>query len=237
MKSDIQIAREAQKLPIAQIAGRLGLAEADFLPYGRDKAKIAHEAIAGLAGRPQGRLILVTAINPTPAGEGKTTTTVGLGDALNRIGKRATVCIREASLGPNFGMKGGAAGGGHAQIVPMEDMNLHFTGDFHAVTSAHNLLARRQKWIDQSQSLNIYMAGVSGKKLDDTYKLAWLRGLKTTYYLRSLGATMAEKSTVQSGALNAVPAHGGIQGVSSMETSTVEIKYCAIDDESCESCQ
>ncbi|KGJ11875.1 formate--tetrahydrofolate ligase [Paracoccus versutus] len=141
MKSDIQIAREAQKLPIAQIAGRLGLAEADFLPYGRDKAKIAHEAIAGLAGRPQGRLILVTAINPTPAGEGKTTTTVGLGDALNRIGKRATVCIREASLGPNFGMKGGAAGGGHAQIVPMEDMNLHFTGDFHAVTSAHNLLA------------------------------------------------------------------------------------------------
>ncbi|KRW93942.1 formate--tetrahydrofolate ligase [Paracoccus sp. MKU1] len=141
MKSDIQIAREAQKLPIAQIAGRLGLGEADFLPYGHDKAKIAHDAIAGLAGRPQGRLILVTAINPTPAGEGKTTTTVGLGDGLNRIGKRATVCIREASLGPNFGMKGGAAGGGHAQIVPMEDMNLHFTGDFHAVTSAHNLLA------------------------------------------------------------------------------------------------
>ena len=141
MKSDIQIAREAQKLPIAQVAGRLGLTEADFLPYGHDKAKIAHETIAALAGRPQGRLILVTAINPTPAGEGKTTTTVGLGDALNRIGKRATVCIREASLGPNFGMKGGAAGGGHAQVVPMEDMNLHFTGDFHAVTSAHNLLA------------------------------------------------------------------------------------------------
>ncbi|WP_313352950.1 formate--tetrahydrofolate ligase [Paracoccus sp. (in: a-proteobacteria)] len=141
MKSDIQIAREAEKLPIAQIAARLGLDEADFLPYGRDKAKIAHEVIAGIAGRPQGRLILVTAINPTPAGEGKTTTTVGLGDALNRIGKQATVCIREASLGPNFGMKGGAAGGGYAQIVPMEDMNLHFTGDFHAVTSAHNLLA------------------------------------------------------------------------------------------------
>jgi len=141
MKSDIQIAREAQKLPIAQIAGRLGLTAADFLPYGHDKAKISHDFIAGLAGRPQGRLILVTAINPTPAGEGKTTTTVGLGDALNRIGKRATICIREASLGPNFGMKGGAAGGGYAQIVPMEDMNLHFTGDFHAVTSAHNLLA------------------------------------------------------------------------------------------------
>ncbi|RQP07229.1 MAG: formate--tetrahydrofolate ligase [Paracoccus sp. BP8] len=141
MKSDIQIAREARKLPIAQIAGRLGLAEADFLPYGHDKAKVSHEAVAALAGRSRGRLILVTAINPTPAGEGKTMTTVGLGDGLNRIGKRATVCIREASLGPNFGMKGGAAGGGHAQIVPMEDMNLHFTGDFHAVTSAHNLLA------------------------------------------------------------------------------------------------
>ncbi|WP_029372400.1 MULTISPECIES: formate--tetrahydrofolate ligase [Paracoccus] len=141
MKSDIQIAREARKLPIAQIAAKLGLSEADFLPYGHDKAKITHDCIAGLGGRPQGRLILVTAINPTPAGEGKTTTTVGLGDALNRIGKRATICIREASLGPNFGMKGGAAGGGRAQVVPMEDMNLHFTGDFHAITTAHNLLA------------------------------------------------------------------------------------------------
>ncbi|RCW88883.1 formate-tetrahydrofolate ligase [Paracoccus lutimaris] len=141
MKPDIEIAREARKLPIAQVAARLGLSDADILPYGHDKAKIAHEVIAGLAGRPQGKLVLVTAINPTPAGEGKTTTTVGLGDALNRIGQRATVCIREASLGPNFGMKGGAAGGGMAQIVPMEDMNLHFTGDFHAVTSAHNLLS------------------------------------------------------------------------------------------------
>ncbi|MTH35183.1 formate--tetrahydrofolate ligase [Paracoccus limosus] len=141
MKSDIEIAREAQKRPISDIAARLGLGPLDFLPYGHDKAKITHEFIAGLAGRPQGRLVLVTAINPTPAGEGKTTTTVGLGDGLNRIGKRATICIREASLGPNFGMKGGAAGGGMAQIVPMEDMNLHFTGDFHAITSAHNLLS------------------------------------------------------------------------------------------------
>lgn len=141
MTTDIQIARAARKLPIADIAARLGLGENDILRYGPDKAKIAHHAVAGLADRPRGHLVLVTAINPTPAGEGKTTTTVGLGDALNRIGKRATVCIREASLGPNFGMKGGAAGGGHAQIVPMEEMNLHFTGDFHAITAAHNLLA------------------------------------------------------------------------------------------------
>ncbi|WP_265502272.1 formate--tetrahydrofolate ligase [Paracoccus beibuensis] len=141
MQSDIQIARAAQKRDISEIAAGLGLTDRQILPYGHDKAKITHDAIAGLEGRPQGRLILVTAINPTPAGEGKTTTTVGLGDALNRIGKRTTICIREASLGPNFGMKGGAAGGGYAQIVPMEDMNLHFTGDFHAITSAHNLLA------------------------------------------------------------------------------------------------
>ena len=141
MTSDIEIARAARKRPIAEIAARLGLGPQDILPYGHDKAKITHDCVARLSGRAPGRLILVTAINPTPAGEGKTTTTVGLGDALNRIGRRATICIREASLGPNFGMKGGAAGGGHAQIVPMEDMNLHFTGDFHAVTSAHNLLA------------------------------------------------------------------------------------------------
>ncbi|MGP9803924.1 formate--tetrahydrofolate ligase [Paracoccus sp. NSM] len=141
MQTDIQIARAAQKRPISQIAAGLGLGGDQILPYGHDKAKITHDALAALSGRPEGRLILVTAINPTPAGEGKTTTTVGLGDALNRIGKRATICIREASLGPNFGMKGGAAGGGFAQIVPMEEMNLHFTGDFHAITSAHNLLA------------------------------------------------------------------------------------------------
>ncbi|MCV2449409.1 formate--tetrahydrofolate ligase, partial [Paracoccus sp. DMF] len=128
MKSDIEIARATKKQPIGKIAARLGLGERDILPYGHDKAKISHDCIRGLADRPLGRLVLVTAINPTPAGEGKTTTTVGLGDALNRIGQRATVCIREASLGPNFGMKGGAAGGGMAQIVPMEDMNLHFTG-------------------------------------------------------------------------------------------------------------
>ena len=140
-KTDIQIAREAKKKPIQEIGAKLGISSDDLLPYGHDKAKISQSFINSVQDRKDGKLILVTAINPTPAGEGKTTTTVGLGDGLNRIGKNAAVCIREASLGPNFGMKGGAAGGGYAQIVPMEEMNLHFTGDFHAITSAHNLLS------------------------------------------------------------------------------------------------
>ncbi|SFP15866.1 formate--tetrahydrofolate ligase [Tranquillimonas alkanivorans] len=140
-KTDIEIAREADKRPIQQIGERLGIPSEHLLPYGHDKAKVSQDFIDSVQDRPQGKLILVTAINPTPAGEGKTTTTVGLGDGLNAIGKNAAICIREASLGPNFGMKGGAAGGGYAQIVPMEDMNLHFTGDFHAITSAHNLLS------------------------------------------------------------------------------------------------
>ena len=140
-KTDIEIAREAKKKPIMEIGAKLGIPSEHLLPYGHDKAKVSQEFIRSLQGRPDGKLILVTAINPTPAGEGKTTTTVGLGDGLNRIGKKAVICIREASLGPNFGMKGGAAGGGYAQVVPMEEMNLHFTGDFHAITSAHNLLS------------------------------------------------------------------------------------------------
>ncbi|NCU20773.1 formate--tetrahydrofolate ligase, partial [Candidatus Falkowbacteria bacterium] len=139
--TDIEIARAAKKRPIAEIGAKLGIPEAALIPYGRDKAKVDRSFIAGLDDRAEGRLILVTAVSPTPAGEGKTTTTVGLGDALARIGKRTAICIREASLGPNFGMKGGAAGGGLSQIVPMEEMNLHFTGDFHAITAAHNLLA------------------------------------------------------------------------------------------------
>jgi formate--tetrahydrofolate ligase len=139
--SDIEIARAAKKKPIQEVGAKLGIPSEHLLPYGHDKAKISEDFIKSLADRPNGKLVLVTAINPTPAGEGKTTTTVGLGDGLNHIGKKAVVCIREASLGPNFGMKGGAAGGGYAQVVPMEDMNLHFTGDFHAITSAHNLLA------------------------------------------------------------------------------------------------
>ncbi|MDO1582282.1 formate--tetrahydrofolate ligase [Rhizobium oryzicola] len=139
--SDIEIARTAHKKPIFDIGQRLGIPQADLVPYGHDKAKVSSQFLAGQKGGPDGRLILVTAINPTPAGEGKTTTTVGLGDGLNRIGKRAVICLREPSLGPCFGVKGGAAGGGYAQVVPMEDINLHFTGDFHAITSAHNLLA------------------------------------------------------------------------------------------------
>jgi len=140
-KTDIEIAREAHKRPIQEIGERLGIPSADLVPYGHDKAKVSADFIAAQSGKTDGKLILVTAINPTPAGEGKTTTTVGLGDGLNAIGKKAAICIREASLGPCFGMKGGAAGGGYAQVVPMEDMNLHFTGDFHAITSAHNLLS------------------------------------------------------------------------------------------------
>ncbi|MBA8908259.1 formate--tetrahydrofolate ligase [Aminobacter sp. P9b] len=140
-KTDIEIARAAKKKPIQEVGAKIGIPTEHLLPYGHDKAKISAEFIANARKNKDGKLILVTAINPTPAGEGKTTTTVGLGDGLNRIGKKAIVCIREASLGPNFGVKGGAAGGGYAQVVPMEDMNLHFTGDFHAITTAHNLLS------------------------------------------------------------------------------------------------
>ena len=141
VKSDIEIAREATKLPIKEVAKKLGIEEEELIPFGHDKAKITDQFIKSVNKNENGKLILVTAVNPTPAGEGKTTTTVGLGDGLCALGKRAAICIREASLGPCFGMKGGAAGGGLAQVVPMEDMNLHFTGDFHAITSAHNLLA------------------------------------------------------------------------------------------------
>ncbi|MPQ95103.1 formate--tetrahydrofolate ligase [Thioclava sp. JE_KL1] len=141
MTSDLEIARAATLRPMPEIAAKLDIPEEALIPYGRDKAKLEAEFIAGLDARETGKLILVTAISPTPAGEGKTTTTVGLGDGLSRIGKRAAICLREASLGPNFGMKGGAAGGGYAQVVPMESMNLHFTGDFHAVGAAHNLLS------------------------------------------------------------------------------------------------
>jgi formate--tetrahydrofolate ligase len=141
MKSDLEIARETKLRPIAEIAAKLSIPDEALEPYGRHKAKIGTEFIQSLESRPDGALVLVTGISPTPAGEGKTTTTVGLSDALNRIGSRAVICLREPSLGPSFGMKGGAAGGGYAQVVPMDQINLHFTGDFHAITSANNLLA------------------------------------------------------------------------------------------------
>ncbi|MEQ8666550.1 MAG: formate--tetrahydrofolate ligase [Rhodospirillales bacterium] len=165
--SDIEIARKANKQPIQEIGAKLGIDPEHLLPFGHDKAKVSADFISSLSDRPDGNLILVTAINPTPAGEGKTTTTVGLGDGLNMIGKKTAICIREASLGPNFGMKGGAAGGGYAQVVPMEDMNLHFTGDFHAITSAHNLLSAM---LDN----HIYW----GNSLDiDVRRVAWRRVL------------------------------------------------------------
>ncbi len=165
VKSDIEIAREAKKKPIQEIGSRLGIGSEHLLPFGHDKAKVSAEFIKSLESRKDGKLILVTAINPTPAGEGKTTTTVGLGDGLNAIGKKAAICLREPSLGPCFGMKGGAAGGGYAQVVPMEDINLHFTGDFHAITSAHNLLSAL---IDN----HIYWGNAQNI---DTRRVAWRR--------------------------------------------------------------
>src|SRR3972149_1529896 len=141
VKSDIDIARTARMKPIMEIGAGLGIPSEHLIPFGHTKAKVGLDYIDSLKGKPDGKLILVTAITPTPAGEGKTTTTVGLGDGLNRIGKKAMICLREPSLGPCFGVKGGAAGGGYAQVVPMEDINLHFTGDFHAISTAHNLLS------------------------------------------------------------------------------------------------
>ena len=168
MKTDIEIARAARVRPIGEIAAGLGLGVADLDLYGESKAKIRAAAIARFRDKPDGKLVLVTAMTPTPAGEGKSTTTVGLGDAFRTLGKRAIVAIREPSLGPCFGVKGGAAGGGHAQVVPMEDINLHFTGDFHAVTSAHNLLsAVLDNHIFQGNALGIDSRRVVWKRVLD----------------------------------------------------------------------
>ncbi len=163
--SDIEIARAAAIKPITEIAGRLEIPVDSLMPYGHTKAKVSLDYIDTLSEKPDGRLILVTAITPTPAGEGKTTTSVGLNDGLNKIGKKAMVCLREPSLGPCFGMKGGAAGGGYAQVIPMEDINLHFTGDFHAITSAHSLLSAL---IDN----HIYWGNAAGF---DTRRVSWRR--------------------------------------------------------------
>ena len=165
--SDIDIARAAQLRPIEDVAARLGIPDEALVHYGRHIAKLDLRWIDSLADRPDGKLVLVTAINPTPAGEGKTTTTVGLGDGLNRIGKQAVIALREPSLGPCFGMKGGAAGGGYAQVVPMEQINLHFTGDFHAIGSAHNLLAAM---LDN----HIYWGNEQGL---DERRIAWRRAI------------------------------------------------------------
>ena len=156
MLTDIEIALQAKKQPITQVAQQLGIQPEELEPYGHYKAKLSDELAARVAGNPDGKLILVTAINPTPAGEGKTTITVGLGQAMNKIGKKAIIALREPSLGPVFGIKGGAAGGGYSQVVPMEDINLHFTGDMHAITAANNLLcAIVDNHIQQGNQLNI----------------------------------------------------------------------------------
>lgn len=167
MKTDIEIAQEAEMLPIKEVAEKLGIGEEDLDLYGKYKAKLSDEYLKKIADNQKGKLVLVTAINPTPAGEGKTTTTVGLGEAFGRLGKKAIIALREPSLGPCFGIKGGAAGGGYAQVVPMEDLNLHFTGDFHAITSANNLLAALlDNHIQQGNQLHI-----------DTRQVVWKRCL------------------------------------------------------------
>ncbi len=167
MKTDIQIAQEAVMKPIAEVAASLDMSMDELELYGRYKAKISDAYINKVKGNPDGKLILVTAINPTPAGEGKTTTTVGLGQAFGKLNKKAVIALREPSLGPCFGVKGGAAGGGYAQVVPMEDLNLHFTGDFHAITSANNLLAALlDNHIQQGNELEI-----------DTRSVVWKRCL------------------------------------------------------------
>jgi formate--tetrahydrofolate ligase len=166
--SDIEIAQAATMLPINQIGEKLGIPASALEPYGHYKAKISLDYLAKLPERPNAKLILVTAISPTPAGEGKTTTTVGLGDGLTKIGKNALVCLREPSLGPVFGMKGGAAGGGHAQIVPMEDINLHFTGDFNAIALANNLLAALlDNHIHHGNALGIDVRRITWKRVVD----------------------------------------------------------------------
>lgn len=167
MKTDIEIAQQAEMEPIVKVAERIGVSADDLELYGKYKAKISDEYLKSIEGNPDGKLILVTAINPTPAGEGKTTTTVGLGEAFGRMNKKAIIALREPSLGPCFGIKGGAAGGGYAQVVPMEDLNLHFTGDFHAITSANNLLAALlDNHIQQGNALCI-----------DTRQIVWKRCL------------------------------------------------------------
>ena len=166
MLSDIQIAQAAKMRPITEIAAELGLQGQDVIPYGHYKAKLNH--LLAKSDRPEGKLILVTAISPTPAGEGKTTTSVGLADAMNAMGKKTMLCLREPSLGPVFGIKGGAAGGGYAQVVPMEDINLHFTGDIHAIGAANNLLAAMiDNSIQQGNPLNIDARRITWKRCMD----------------------------------------------------------------------
>jgi formate--tetrahydrofolate ligase len=211
-KSDIEISQAASMLPIVEVAAdRLDIPSDYVLPYGHYKAKISLDYIASLADRPDGKLILVTAITPTPAGEGKTTTTVGLGDALHDIGEKALVCVREPSLGPCFGTKGGAAGGGYAQVVPMEDINLHFTGDFHAIGAANNLLAAL---IDN----HVYW----GNKLDiDTRRVTWRRAVDMN------DRALREIVTALGGAANGFPREAGFDITVASEVMAI---FCLATD-------
>ena len=214
MATDIEIARKANKKPIQEIGAKLDIPSEHLLPYGHDKAKVSADFIKSLEGRPDGKLILVTAINPTPAGEGKTTTTVGLGDGLNKIGKKAAICIREASLGPCFGMKGGAAGGGYAQVVPMEDMNLHFTGDFHAITSAHNLLSAM---IDN----HIYWGNELGI---DSRRIVWRRVMDMN------DRALRQITTSLGGVANGFPAEAGFDITVASEVMAILCLANDLDD-------
>ena len=214
LMSDIEIARKANKKTIQEVGEKLGIPGNDLLPFGHDKAKVSADFITSVEGNRNGHLILVTAINPTPAGEGKTTTTVGLGDGLNAIGKRAAVCIREASLGPNFGMKGGAAGGGYSQVVPMEDMNLHFTGDFHAITSAHNLLAAM---IDN----HVYWGNELGI---DTRRIAWRRVLDMN------DRALRQITTSLGGVSNGFPTEAGFDITVASEVMAILCLASDLDD-------
>ncbi|HRK23805.1 MAG TPA: formate--tetrahydrofolate ligase [Beijerinckiaceae bacterium] len=211
MTTDIEIARAASLKPIHAVAAGLGIPADALSPYGHHVGKVALSHLAGLSERPDGRLILVTAISPTPAGEGKTTTTVGLGDAFNRIGKKAIICLREPSLGPCFGVKGGAAGGGHAQVMPMEQINLHFTGDFHAISAAHNLLAAM---VDN----HIYWGNGLGF---DTRRIAWRRAIDMND--RSLRAIVSSLG----GAANGYPREDGFDITVASEVMAV---FCLARD-------
>ncbi len=211
-KSDIEISQAAKMRPILEVAkDKLGIDAEDLIPYGHYKAKVSLDYIASLKGKPDGKLILVTAITPTPAGEGKTTTTVGLGDALNDIGKKAIICIREPSLGPCFGVKGGAAGGGFAQVVPMEDINLHFTGDFHAIGAANNLLAAL---IDN----HVYW----GNKLDiDIRRVTWRRAVDMN------DRALRDIVTSLGGAANGYPREAGFDITVASEVMAI---FCLAND-------